>query len=172
MNGPQASIFSDNDDFIDKYLHDKKSFTETGRSVKLSNPLSGDSDTLPNVVAQLIHEYMWAKSQQEFLGNLALKTESPMPDVLAEQVATAVDRFRNAAYYLHKVIIEIHAKNYMDEGLSSKLANRDATINKLRRELRECRAELKEGYKGRVSPLGRGKKDDKTQTGGTEAPVP
>ena len=172
MNESPVSIFSDNDDFIDKYLHNKKSFTETARSVKLTNPLSGDSDTLPNVVAQLIHEYMWAKSQQEFLCNLVLKTESPMPDVLVEQAAKAVDRFRNTAYALHKVVMEIRAKNYMDEGLSTKLANRDATINKLRRELRECRAELKEGYKGRVRPLRRGKADGKTETGGTEAPVP
>ena len=170
MNKPQPPIFHDNDDFTHKYLRNKKDFTDAARSVKITNPLTGDSGKLPNVFAELVDEYMKAKNNQAFLGNMLQGVPVPMPDATAELVAKAIDRFNNTAYALHKVIMKIRANDYMDEGLSAKLANRDATINKLRRELKECRAELKEGYRGRVRPLG--KSEGKTETGGTEAPVP
>lgn len=93
MNEDRASVFRDNDDFTDKYLHHRSSFTQTARSVKMTDPLSGESNTLPNVTAHLIHEYMWADSSQEFYKNLIEKVESPIGDVLAEQAAKAVDKF-------------------------------------------------------------------------------
>lgn len=137
------SVFEDNDAFCKGYLPNITTLTDVARSKYLKHPSTGIEDTLPNVVGQVVDEYMRERGSQDFANKLISLYKNEVPDrEVMDEFTKTMARFNASANALHSVITFLRSNNYLEERLAKKLTGCNAERLRLENELKGSKEEI------------------------------
>jgi len=142
---------------------------DVAHSKQLTNPTTGKLDTLPNVVAQVMDDYMQRRDNQDFANKLLIAAAKPPPsDEVMDEYFKTFRNYNTSAYAFHGVIMHLRTNEYLEDGLAKKLADSEGLRQEIDVKLGEARQEI-ERLKNLVRLLhGDPDKKDDSMTGSVE----